>query len=46
MREWGLLFHENQNENRVSGIFPETAKRVARDCQATHAPNPVSGYQR
>ncbi|QCD86417.1 hypothetical protein DEO72_LG3g939 [Vigna unguiculata] len=33
----------NQNENRVSGIFPETAKRVARDCQATHAPNPISG---
>jgi len=41
-----IIFVKNSMENWVSGIFPETAWRVARERQATHAPDLVSGYQR
>jgi len=35
---------KNQRWNRVSGNFPETAWRVASDCQATQGADPVSGF--
>ena len=41
-----VIFVKIGMENRVSGIFPETTWRVARDRQATHAPEPCSRYQR
>jgi len=45
MRGWDCNLRENHRWNRVSRIFPKTAWRVVCDRQATHALNPVSGYQ-
>jgi len=46
MRGWDCNLCENQRWNRVPGIFPEIAWRVARYIQATQVLDPVSRYQR